>query len=135
METQFPTNRYYTQDHEWIQQTPETGIFVIGITQYATEQLGDVVFLDTSLISVGQPVQKKQSCATIESIKSVADIYSPISGTIDSFNLELEQAPEQVGASPYDQGWIVKIKAELSDLESEDNLLNADQYASFVSSL
>lgn len=136
MELQFPTNRYYTQDHEWVQTTSDAGIFLVGITCYATEQLGDVVFIDTSLVALGQPVEKGQACATIESIKSVADIYSPLSGTLLDFNTQLETTPEEVGSSPYEKGWIFRIQCSSSlELSTSEGLLEASAYASLVRSL
>ena len=116
-------NLYYTEEHEWIQVDGETG--VIGITDYAQEELGDIVFVE--LPEEGEEVEKGDVIGTIEAVKTVSDIYTPVSGEIVAVNEELEEAAEKINEDPYGAGWIVKI--ELSDSSELDGLLDSDAYS------
>ena len=101
-----PENLYYTKDHEWVK--IEKDIAVIGITDYAQSELGDVIFVE--LPTIGQKFNTGDSIGTIEAVKTVADIYSPIDGEIIEINNKLEDQPEQINSDSYNAGWIVKIK-------------------------
>jgi glycine cleavage system H protein len=128
-EYEIPDNLLYTKEHEWAKQT--NGVIRIGITDYAAKTLNDIVYL--SLPSVGQEVRQFATFGTVESIKAVSELYSPLSGSILKVNEELENHPELVNQSPYDAGWIVELKP--SDLDEEKKLLAAKQYAEFLATL
>jgi glycine cleavage system H protein len=117
-----PDDLKYTKDHEWVRVDGETG--TIGITDYAQGELGDVVFVE--LPEAGKELQQGDSFGTIEAVKSVSDLYSPVSGTVAEVNGELSSTPELVNKDPYGKGWMVKItvanRAEL------DALLEAGAY-------
>ena len=120
---------YYSEEHEWIAVDGDTG--TIGITDYAQEQLGDVVFVDIS--KVGEDVAKGDDVGVVESVKAASDIYSPVSGTILEANGILDDAPETVNSEPMDGGWMFKIT--LSDAGELAGLMDADGYKSFTESL
>jgi glycine cleavage system H protein len=101
-----PQNLLYTKDHEWVRIEGDTA--VIGVTDFAQGELGDVVFVQ--LPEVGQSIQQEKSFGTIEAVKAVADIYAPLSGTIAAVNSVLNDKPELMNKDPYGEGWIVKIK-------------------------
>jgi glycine cleavage system H protein len=122
----FPENLKYTKDHEWIQIDGDTGI--VGITDYAQGELGDVVFVE--LPSVGKAVKAHDSLGTIEAVKAVSDIYAPASGSVVAVNPELEKTPEVVNKDPYGKGWMVKIK--LSNAGEVSSLLSAAAYKQLV---
>lgn len=117
---------YFTRDHEWIRVDADGA--VVGITDYAQSQLGDVVFVE--LPDVGIKVSAGQEVAVVESVKAASDIYAPVSGTVVEVNDALGTAPELVNQSPYEQGWFFRI--EPSDLTELDGLLDADGYADVV---
>jgi glycine cleavage system H protein len=98
----------YTEDHEWISE--EGGNGVIGITDYAQKQLGDIVYVD--LPAVGKKIEKGKEMGSIESVKAVADVYSPVTGEVMETNQVLQDAPETMNKDPYGEGWIAKIKLE-----------------------
>lgn len=127
MET--PQGLYYTKDHEWAK--VEGDIAIVGITDYAQGELGDVVFVE--LPKVGKEVEKGAAFGTIEAVKAVADMNAPVSGKIIEVNSLLENAPETINQSPYGDGWIAKIiissKAELKEL------MNAEDYSKMLSGL
>ena len=118
-----PTDLLYTQNDEWIRITDDVG--VIGITDYAQDQLSDIVYVEY-LIDVGDIVTKGDSCATVESVKAAADIYIPVSGEIIAVNDDLTDVPEVVNSDPYGEAWMVKIK--LSDPSELGSLNDADAY-------
>ena len=122
-----PEHLLYTPDHEWI--NPETG--AIGITDFAQDQLGDVVFLEV-VAEEGADVAQKDSLGTIESVKTVSDAYAPVSGKVVAVNGELDGSPELINESPYENGWIVKI--ELSDRSQLDALLTPAAYKEQIGS-
>ena len=117
----FPDDLKYTDDHEWVR--IEGNIATIGVTDHAASELGDVVYID---IEMDGEVSKGDTIGTIEAVKTVADMYSPISGTIKEINTGLNDNPEVVNSDAYGEGWIVKI--ELSDENELDELMNASTY-------
>ncbi|MBN2247007.1 MAG: glycine cleavage system protein GcvH [Candidatus Aminicenantes bacterium] len=125
----FPDDFYYTKDHEWIKTEDDTA--VVGITDFAQKQLGDVVFVE--LPEVGTNLDFHQSLGVIESVKAVSDIYSPISGEIVEINGELENSPELVNDDPHGKGWIIKIK--IKDKTELDKLMSASEYEKFLDTL
>ena len=122
-----PEHLLYTPDHEWID--PQTG--AIGITDFAQDQLGDVVFLEV-VAEEGADMAKKDSLGTIESVKTVSDAYAPVSGKIVAVNGDLDASPELINESPYEQGWIVKI--EIADKAQLDALLTPAAYKAQIGS-
>ena len=117
-----PKELLYTLEHEWIRVNGKNA--VIGITQFAQEQLGDIVFVE--LPEVGSQIEKESPFGVVESVKTVSDLYAPASGKITKVNKELETNPEKVNNEPYDAGWIVEI--ELSDETDFESLLDPDAY-------
>lgn len=117
-----PQELKYTESHEWIRVEGNQG--TVGITHYAQEQLGDIVFVE--LPEVGSSFGKGEVFGSIESVKSVGDIYLPVSGTVTEINEKLLDQPELINKDPYGEGWIVKIEIENSD--ELDTLLSADEY-------
>ena len=122
----FPENLKYTKDHEWIRLEGDTGI--IGITDYAQGELGDVVFVE--LPKEGKKVKQSESFGTIEAVKAVSDIFAPISGEVIEVNLDLEKAPELVNKEPYGKGWMLKLR--ISDKTELNNLLDVKAYRDLV---
>lgn len=120
-----PDDRKYSKEHEWaLVDGPADGTVTIGITQFATESLGDVVFVD--LPDVGSEVSQFGKFGEVESVKTVSDLFSPVSGTIVEKNDAVIDNPEIVNAGPYDGGWLLKIK--LSDASELDGLMSASDY-------
>ncbi|HYY44903.1 MAG TPA: glycine cleavage system protein GcvH [Actinomycetota bacterium] len=116
-----PEDRRYTKEHEWARE--EGGRVTVGVTDYAQDQLGDVVFV--GLPEPGTDVTAGQPLGEIESTKSVSDVYSPVTGKVVEKNSEVEQNPELINEEPYGQGWLVRIEVEG---ESPGELLSAEQY-------
>lgn len=112
----------YTESHEWLKLKNDT--VQIGITDHAQDALTDIVFVE--LPEVGKKIKKGDELCVVESVKSVSEIYSPISGTISKVNKKLEDTPETVNESPYDDGWLVEL--EIENKSEIDNLLNAESY-------
>jgi glycine cleavage system H protein len=123
---EFPSDRRYSREHEWVAADGDTGR--VGITDYAQDQLGDVVFVQ--LPEVGLEVVANASCAEVESTKSVSEIYSPVTGTIASVNEALNDEPERLNADPYGEGWIFTIT--MADAGELDALLDAAAYQRLV---
>ena len=123
---QIPEDLRYSSDHEWVR--VEDGKARIGITDYAQDALGDVVFVD--LPAVGTSAAAGAAISEVESTKSVSDIYAPVTGTISDVNAELADAPERLNEDPYGEGWICVI--ELQDATEVDSLLDAAAYRSLV---
>jgi glycine cleavage system H protein len=117
-----PTDRRYTKEHEWVRLDGDLG--TVGITDYAQDQLGDIVYLD--LPSPGTQVKQLDKLGEIESVKAVSDLYSPVSGEVVEVNQELTDRPEVVNRAPYEEGWLVRVR--LADAAEVDNLLTAAQY-------
>lgn len=121
-----PDNLSYTKEHEWAQ--IDGDVATIGITDYAQEQLGDIVYLE--LPEVDDEVAAGDTFGTVEAVKAVSDLYAPLTGTVVAVNENLENNPEVVNEDPYEKGWLLKIK--ISDMQEIDNLLNASEYNSFI---
>ena len=120
-----PSDLLYTKDHEWIK--IENGIATVGITDYAQGELGDIIFIE--LPKIGDSVQAEDSIGTIEAVKTVADIYSPMNGEISEVNINLEDNPDSINTDPYDSGWIIKLN---NFTNNDDNYLTPDQYKSLI---
>ncbi len=119
-----PTDRMYTKTHEWVQVAGAEA--TIGITEYAQEQLGDVVFVE--LPSAGKQVTRGGVLGNIESVKAVSEVFSPVSGEVTAANLELEAHPELVNQDPYGKGWLVRVKASGTPAD----VLDAAAYEKFL---
>jgi len=118
-----PDDLLYATSHEWARKLDDD-IVEVGISDYAQESLGDVVYVE--LPEVGSEVSAKEECCAVESVKAASDIYAPVSGEIVAVNESLDDEPELLNESPYEGGWIFKIKA--ADLSELDDLLSADAY-------
>ena len=121
-----PSNLKYTKDHEWILATGNTAI--VGITDYAQGELGDIVFIEVE--TLGKVVKKEEVFGTIEAVKTVSDMFMPVSGTVTEKNAKLESNPELVNKDPYGDGWIVKIS--ISDASQLGELLDAAAYKALI---
>ncbi|RZK60040.1 MAG: glycine cleavage system protein GcvH [Pedobacter sp.] len=122
----FPSELKYTKDHEWVSISGNEA--TIGITDFAQRELGDIVYVDIN--SVGTEVSKEEVFGTIEAVKTVSDLYMPVTGTILTVNDELNNGPELVNSDPYGNGWIIKIS--ISNSAELDGLLSADDYKALV---
>jgi len=122
----FPENIKYTKSHEWIK--VEGDVAIEGITDFAQEELSDIVFIE--LPNVGEPVEAGKACGTIEAVKAVSDMLAAVSGKIIETNTALTEFPENINQDPYGEGWIIKIK--ISNPEDVNNLLSAEEYKRFV---
>lgn len=122
----YPTNLRYTREHEWI--SLDSGIGTIGITDYAQNSLGDIVYVDVP--KVGDSVTGNATFGSVESVKAVSDLFSPVSGTVTEVNEALKTEPDKINAAPHET-WIIKVK--LSDPSEYDKLLDAAAYEKFVS--
>jgi glycine cleavage system H protein len=122
----FPTELRYTNDHEWVR--TQGGTWRVGITQFAVDQLGDITLVD--LPKQGDTVKKGDRFGTVESVKSVSDLYSPITGKVVAVNAGLKDAPEDVNAEPYGKGWMIEV--EPSDKAELEQLMTADAYTKHV---
>lgn len=121
-----PDNLKYTKDHEWIKVDGDEAI--IGITEFAQKELGDIVFIEVE--TEGESIEAGEAFGTIEAVKTVSDLFMPVTGDVLEFNAELEANPEIVNKDPYGEGWIIKIKvADTADL---DELLDADDYKALI---
>jgi glycine cleavage system H protein len=121
-----PTDRRYTEEHEWVKLEGDTA--VVGITNFAQDQLGDVVYVE--LPKVGERVEAMKPFGVIESVKTASDLFAPVSGTVEAVNAALTGGPELVNDAPYEGGWLIKVKPDNpSDI---DTLLTAQQYADQV---
>lgn len=121
-----PAELKYTKDHEWVRL--EGDLAIVGITDFAQSELGDIVFVDIQ--TEGETLAKEEVFGTIEAVKTVADAFMPLSGEVVEVNAELEGAPELVNSDPYGKGWMVKIK--FSDPSEIDTLLSAAQYEEII---
>lgn len=122
----FPTDLKYTNDHEWLKPTGST--WRVGITQFAVDQLGDITLVD--LPKEGDQVTKGQRFGTVESVKSVSDLYAPVSGRVVSINPALKDSPEDVNGDPYGKGWMIELEA--NDRAEVDELMDATAYTAHV---
>lgn len=123
-----PKDLKYTKDHEWIKTEGNTAI--VGITDYAQGELGDIVFVEIE--TVGEKLQKEQAFGTIEAVKTVSDLFMPVAGTVDEVNSKIENQPELINKDPYGDGWLIKITienpaqlSELLDAKAYEDMLNA----------
>lgn len=121
----FPENLKYTESHEWIK--VDGDVITIGITDYAQEELGDVVFVD---IPEARAVDAEEAFGSIEAVKTVSDLIAPVAGTITEINSALEGSPEIVNSDPYGEGWMVKMTVENTD--ALNDLLDVDKYKSLI---
>jgi glycine cleavage system H protein len=127
MSKQNPTDRLYSRDHEWVKDN-SNGNFIIGITDYAQEMLTDIVFVE--LPAVGKKVTQREQLAVVESVKSVSDVYAPVSGEIIEVNSRLEDEPDLINEDAFGDGWIVKM--HLSDAGELKSLLTAAEYDALI---
>ncbi|AIM35356.1 glycine cleavage system protein GcvH [Sphingobacterium sp. SG20118] len=118
----FPAELKYTKDHEWIRVEGDEA--VIGITDFAQRELGDIVFVDIN--TIGEEVAANEIFGTIEAVKTVSDLFIPVTATVLAVNEAIDASPELVNSDPYGEGWIIRIK--LNDVADIDALLSADQY-------
>jgi len=123
---EFPAELRYSREHEWV--AVEEGIATIGITDYAQDQLGDVVYVE--LPEVGTQVTKDDAFGVVESVKAVSDIYAPLSGTVTEINVPLPDSPETVNEDPYGDAWMIRV--EMSDPEELEDLMTAAEYKKFT---
>jgi glycine cleavage system H protein len=121
-----PDDLYYTDDHEWLRL--DNGTATVGITDFAQNELGDIVFVEIE--PEGTELGQDDIFGTVEAVKTVSELYMPVSGTITAVNDELEMAPETVNDDPYGEGWMIEI--EVSDESEIDALMDADAYAEII---
>lgn len=123
---EFPENLLYTKEHEWVK--VENNQAFVGITDYAQSELGDIVFVE--LPAAGTELEQAERFGVVESVKTVSDLFSPISGKVIEINTTLEAEPEKVNASPFENGWMVKL--EIKNKEELKNLLSVADYKQYV---
>ncbi len=124
-----PSDLRYTKEHEWVRVEGEEA--VVGITHYAQDSLGDVVYVE--LPKEGATVEQFKPFGVVESVKSVSDLYSPLSGVVSAVNAELKEHPEYVNQDPYGKGWMIRIRP--SDASEMDKLLTAEEYEAYLKTL
>lgn len=122
-----PTELKYTKDHEWVRIEGDEA--VIGITDFAQNELGDIVFVEVE--TEGDNIMSEEIFGSVEAVKTVSDLFMPLSGKVLLFNSELDDNPEVVNSDPYGSGWMIRVK--VSDFSEIDNLLSADQYKDLIS--
>jgi glycine cleavage system H protein len=125
-----PGDLLYTKEHEWIRIDDEGQIATVGITDFAQGELGDIVFIEVETLD--EDLDKDEPFGTIEAVKTVSDMFMPLSGEVAEFNESLQDNPELVNKDPYGEGWIIKVK--IRDAEEAKELLNPDQYKEVVGS-
>lgn len=123
---EFPKNLRYSEEHEWVR--VEGNKAYIGITEFAQSELGDIVFVE--LPEVGATIKQDEPFGSVESVKTVSELYAPVTGTVVEVNGDLEDAPELVNSSSYDKAWMIVV--ELSDASELDKLMDADKYEAMV---
>lgn len=121
----FPAELKYTKDHEWIRLESD-GIAVVGITDFAQRELGDIVYVDIN--TVGETINEGELFGTVEAVKTVSDLYLPVSGEILEFNTALEADPDLVNSDPYGEGWMIRVKIT----GSTDDLLSVEAYKELI---
>ena len=121
-----PENLKYTKDHEWLRVEGNEGY--IGVTDFAQGELGDIVYIEVD--TVGETIEKEETFGTIEAVKTVSDMFMPVSGEIIEFNPALETNPELINKDPYGEGWIVKIK--ITNLAEIDELISPEKYSTLT---
>jgi glycine cleavage system H protein len=122
-----PDNLKYTQDHEWVQIDEDGKTALVGITDFAQQELGDIVYIEIE--TLGEEINSGEIFGTVEAVKTVSDLFMPVSGTIVEVNEELEQNPEAVNEDPYGKGWMIKI--ELGD-QDHSSLIDSTEYSSLI---
>jgi glycine cleavage system H protein len=125
---EIPAELKYTKDHEWIRE--ENGEAVVGITEFAQGELGDIVFVEIE--TEGETLDKDEVFGTIEAVKTVSDMFMPVSGEITEVNPRLDETPDIVNKDPYGEGWMIRIK--MTEPDQFDELLSAEQYKSLIDS-
>lgn len=121
-----PANLRYTKDHEWV--SVEGDVATVGITDFAQKELGDIVYVEVETLD--QTLEQEEVFGTVEAVKTVSDLFLPVSGEISEFNEELETQPELVNTDPYGAGWMIKVK--MSDVSQLDALLTAEEYKNLI---
>ncbi|WP_374505492.1 glycine cleavage system protein GcvH [Flavobacterium sp.] len=121
-----PANLKYTKDHEWV--SIDGDVATVGITDFAQKELGDIVYVEVETLD--QTLDKDEVFGTVEAVKTVSDLFLPLSGEIIEFNEELESTPESVNSNPYGAGWMIKVK--VSDLGEVDTLLSSEAYKELI---
>ncbi|HLI30513.1 MAG TPA: glycine cleavage system protein GcvH [Terriglobia bacterium] len=122
----YPVEFLYTRDHEWVR--VDENVASIGITEHAQKELGDIVFVE--LPPAGTHVAAKESLGTVESVKAVADVYSPVSGEVIAVNPKIQSAPELVNSDPHGEGWLVQV--QLKDREETEGLMTSEEYEEYL---
>ncbi len=122
----YPPELLYTKEHEWIRVDESIG--TIGITDYAQKELGDIVFVE--LPKPGDHVTAKEAFGTVESVKAVSEIYSPVSGDVVAINTKLQEAPETLNSDPHGEAWLIRVK--LNDHRETESLMSAEQYQAYL---
>ncbi len=125
---EFPSDLKYSKEHEWVRLEGDTA--VIGISDHAQDELGDVVYVE--LPEVGRALKQDETFGVVESVKAVSDVYTPLSGEISEVNTKLADEPELINNAPYGDGWIIKVKA--ADLSEMDGLMDVAAYQEFIGS-
>jgi glycine cleavage system H protein len=123
-----PKDLLYTEEHEYVKPTNDSKVVLVGITDYAQGELGDIVYLE--LPAVGSSFNKHDVFGTIEAVKAVSELFSPVSGEVVEVNARLEKEPQLVNSAPYTDGWMVKLK--ISDPAEKKELLSADDYSAHI---
>jgi len=126
--SKFPDGLRYTEEHEYLMATGESGVYLVGITDYAQGELGDVVYVE--LPAVGESFEKKATFGTIEAVKAVSDLYCPVDGEIVAVNASLDEDPSSVNSDPYGAGWMIRLR--VGDEGALDALMDATAYQALV---
>jgi glycine cleavage system H protein len=126
--SEIPTELYYTEEHEYLKATDDEGVFLVGITDYAQGELGDVVFVE--LPDTGVVLDRMEVFGTIEAVKAVSDLYCPLKGEVVDVNADLADDPSLVNSDPYGAGWMIRLKLE--DPSAVQSLLGSDGYAEHI---
>ena len=121
-----PQELKYTKDHEWVK--IDGNVATIGVTDFAQGELGDIVYVEVE--TEGETLAREEVFGTVEAVKTVSDLFMPVSGEVTAFNEAIEDAPESVNNDPYGDGWMIKV--QLSDASELDDLLSADQYKELI---
>ena len=123
-----PSDLRYTKDHEWVR-LDDDGLAVIGITDYAQTELGDIVFVEVDTAE-GDELDAEDAFGTVEAVKTVSELFAPLAGTMEAINDALEDAPETVNSDPYGEGWMIKLRP--ADAGDVDGLMSAEEYAHMI---
>ncbi|MDZ7331962.1 MAG: glycine cleavage system protein GcvH [candidate division KSB1 bacterium] len=126
---EIPKELLYTEEHEWVLYDDTSGVATVGITDYAQSELGDIVFVE--LPELNQEVKQMEPFGTIEAVKAVSDLFSPVSGTVIEVNTILQDQPELINQDPYDKGWMIKI--QISDPAELEALMSPEDYRKHIS--